>query len=139
MESAARHLIFHASVVLTLGLIYGAPYAKAIRRGASSQVVHSWRVAHLSIPIGATLMFAVAAILSSLAVPASLKWSICVSLITSAYAFCISTPLAAITQDRGLAPGAKGLAKLVYLGNILGSVTSLVSALLLTYASFVSL
>jgi hypothetical protein len=139
MEFVARHLVLHAAVVLTIGLIYGIPYARAINRNAPAQVVHSWRVAHLSIPVGAILMFAVAAVLTPLAVSSTFKWFISGFLITSAYAFCISTPLAAITQNRGLTSRAEGLAKLVYFGNIVGAWTSLASAALLTYSAFVSL
>lgn len=139
MESAARHLVFHAAIVLLLGLAYGAPYAKAIKSGATEQVVNSWRVAHLSVPIGATLMLAIAAVLGPLAVTPGIKWTIAVLLIVSGYAFSISTPLAAITRDRGLQPGGKGLARLVYLGNFVGAWTSLLAALVFLYAAFVSL
>jgi hypothetical protein len=139
MESVARHLVFHAAVVLALGLAYGAPYARAIKRNASDQVIHSWRVAHLSIPLGATLMFAVAAIFTPLAVSTAVKWWIAGLLIASAYAFCISTPLAAVTENRGLTSGARGMARLVYLGNLLGAGTSMAAAVLLVYAAFASL
>ena len=139
MDLCSRHLIFHASIVLLTGLLYGAPYAKAIKRGASAQVVNSWRVAHLSIPLGATLMFAIAAVLPSLAVNAVFKWSIVAALLLSSYAFCIATPLAAITRDRGLAAGGTGLARLVYLGNMVGAGSSLLAAVLLVCAAFVSL
>jgi hypothetical protein len=126
-------------MVLLVGLIYGAPYARAIKRGAPAQVVNSWRVAHLSIPLGATLMFAIAAVLPSLAVNAVFKWGIVAALLLSSYAFCVATPLAAITRDRGLAAGGKGLARLVYLGNMVGAGSSLLAGVLLVCASFASL
>ena len=139
MELSARHLAFHASVVLFVGLLYGMPYAKSIKQGAPAQVINSWRVAHLSIPIGATLMFAVAALLPSFAVGAVVKWGIVGSLLVSSYAFCIATPLAAVTGNRGLAAGGNGLARLVYLGNLVGAGSSLIAAALLVFAGFVSL
>jgi len=139
MESSARHLAFHASVILFIGLLYGVPYARSIKQGAPVQIVNSWRVAHLSIPIGATLMFAIAALLPSFSVSAALKWSIACSLLVSSYAFCIATPLAAITGSRGLASGGKGLARLVYLGNMIGAWSSLLAAALLVFAGFASL
>lgn len=139
MEPIARHLILHAAIVLLIGLVYGVPYARAIKSGAPANIVHSWRVAHLSIPLGATLMFAVAGILSFFAISAFAKWLIVILLSVSAYAFCISTALAAITGDRGLASGARGLARLVYLGNVVGAVTSMAAALVIVYAAFVSL
>ena len=139
MEPAARHLVFHAAIVLSIGLAYGAPYARAIKSGAPTNVVHSWRVAHLSIPIGATLMFAIAPLLSFFSTPQLLKWLIAGLLGVSAYAFCVALPLAAITGDRGLASGARGLARLVYFGNVVGAWTSMAAAFLLVYAAFVSL
>ncbi|HWW99541.1 hypothetical protein [Collimonas sp.] len=139
MDLSSRHLAFHAAVVLFIGLLYGAPYAKAIKRGASAQVVNSWRVAHLSIPLGAVLMFAIAAVLPSFAVSAGFKWCIVGTLLLSSYAFCLATPLAAVTGDRGLASGAQGLARLVYLGNMVGAGSSLLAAALLVCAGFVSL
>lgn len=65
IESSARHLAFHGSVVLLFGLLCGGPYARAIKRAAPAHIVHAWRVAHASLPIGAILMIAVSAVLSS--------------------------------------------------------------------------
>jgi hypothetical protein len=139
LEAAARQLIFHGSVVLMFGLLFGAPYAKAIKRNAPAQIIHSWRVAHQSLPIGATLMLAVAAVMDSLQVTTTVKWTLAAALIVSSYAFCVSTPLAAVTGDRGLGSGTKGLAKVVYVGNMIGAVTSLIAAGLLLYSALLSL
>ena len=138
MLSATRHLAFHGSIVLLFGLLLGAPYASAIRRNAAAQIVNSWRVAHLSLPIGAILMFAVAAWLPSANAPEFLVWIICVALIVSAYGFCISTPLAALTGQRGLVAG-KGVGRLVYLGNLVGAVASVVASATLVAVAFISL
>ncbi|RSZ45769.1 MULTISPECIES: hypothetical protein [unclassified Variovorax] len=140
MHPAARHLVFHGAIVLLFGLLLGAPYAKAIKREAAAHIVNSWRVAHLSLPIGATLMLATAAVLSSLAAPAWLLWLIAIALIVSAYGFCVSTPLAAVSGQRGLSSdGVVGLGGLVYLGNVVGAVASIVGALALLVAAFLSL
>lgn len=139
MPASSRHLIFHGAVVLLFGLLLGAPYARAIKAGAAAHIVNSWRVAHLSLPIGATLMFAVAAVLPSLLVAIQIKWVIAVALIVSAYGFCVSTPLAAVTGQRGLSSGGVGLGKLVYLGNMVGAWSSVVASVTLLYAAFVSL
>ena len=136
---ASRHLVFHGAVILLFGLLLGAPYAKAIKNQAPAQIVHSWRIAHASLPIAAGLMLAIAAILGQLQVGNGVKWSLAGLLIVSAYAFCVSMPLAALTGDRGLATGGKGWARLVYLGNVAGAWTSLAAALILLYAAFVSL
>jgi hypothetical protein len=51
----------------------------------------------------------------------------------------VATPLAAITKDGGLAAGAKGLARLVYLGNMVGALSSLAGAFILVFSAGVSL
>jgi hypothetical protein len=92
----------------------------------SDQLINSWRVAHQNLSLGAALMFSVAAVLPMVAKTEPLAWAVSLCLIVSSYAFCEATPLAAITKDRGLATGAKGLARLVYLGNMVGALSSLV-------------
>ena len=139
MEPIARHLVFHAAVVLVFGLLLGSPYGSAINQKKPAHIVNSWRVAHASLPIAAGLMLAIAAVLSSLQVSQLAKGVIAVSLIASSYAFCISMPLAAITEHRGLTRDGKGLQKLVYAGNIVGAVASMISAIALLYAAFMSL
>ncbi len=139
MHAASNQLIFHGAIVLLFGLVLGVPYARAIKRGAPAPIVNSWRVAHLSLPIGATLMFAIAAVLPALTVSTPVAWIIAIALIVSSYAFCVATPLAAITGERGLASGGVGLGQLVYLGNMLGAWSSLVAALTLVFAAFMSL
>jgi hypothetical protein len=139
MHAASQQLVFHGAIVLLFGLVLGAPYASAIKRGSSAQIVNSWRVAHLSLPIGATLMFAIATVLPTLAVSVNVAWVIALALIISSYAFCVSTPLAAITGERGLSTGVEGWGQLVYLGNIVGAWGSIVAAVTLVYAAFISL
>jgi hypothetical protein len=84
-------------------------------------------------------MFSVAAVLSALAKSQFLAWSVSVCFIVSSYAFCVATPLAAITKDRGLAAGSTGLARFVYWGNVIGAVGSLLGAFALVFAAGVSL
>jgi hypothetical protein len=139
LDTASRHLVLHGAIVLLFGLLLGAPYARAIKRQAAAHIVNSWRVAHLSLPIGATLMLAVAALLPGLAAPAALAWTIVVALVVSSYGFCLSTPLAAITGERGLAAGGVGWGRLVYWGNMVGAVASLVAAGALLLAAVLAL
>ncbi|KAF0815076.1 hypothetical protein IGB42_00153 [Andreprevotia sp. IGB-42] len=139
MEPVAKHLAFHASIVLLLGLLFGAPYAKAIKRGAEAHIVRSWQVAHVSLPLGATLMIATSAILSSLAVGTATKWALAIALIVSSYSFCVALPLGALLGHRGLSSSGPIGAKVVYAGNLLGAWASLVAAVILVYACFISL
>lgn len=139
MEPLARHLAFHGAIVLLIGLLCGGPYARAVNRHAPAHVVHSWRVAHASLPMGAMLMFTVAALLSSFTVAAPVKWVIAVGLIVSSYAFCFSLPLAALVGYRGLSSEGPFAAKLVFAGNVLGAWAALAATVVLVYAGFVSL
>ncbi len=139
MDPSARHLVFHGAIVLLLGLLYGAPYGSAINRGVPPPVVQAWRLAHASVPMGAILMLAVAAVLSSLRVEAGVKWFITVSFTVSGYAFCVSLPLAAIVGHRGLSAGGPASARIVFAGNALGAAASLAGTVALVYAGFVSL
>ncbi|MBB3211127.1 glucan phosphoethanolaminetransferase (alkaline phosphatase superfamily) [Herbaspirillum sp. Sphag1AN] len=138
MNQLSRHLVLHASIILFAALVFGAPYARSIKQNAELQIINSWRVAHQSLTIGALLLFVMAYVLPMLLVPNLLKVTIAVFFILSGYAFTISTPLAAITKDRGLSAGASGLARLVYVGNIIGAFTSLIAALLLVFATLFS-
>jgi hypothetical protein len=139
MNPASQHLAFHGTVVLLFALLLGAPYASAIKSNASAQVVNSWRVAHQSLSLGAALMFSVAAVLTSLAKSQVLAWAVSLSFIVSSYAFCVATPLAALTKDRGLSGGAIGLARLVYWGNVVGAASSLIGAFMLLLSAGLSL
>jgi hypothetical protein len=139
LETPARHLIFHGAIVLLFGLLMGGPYARAINRGAPAKIVHSWQVAHASIPIGATVMLAVGSVLSATAASQPIKWFIAVSLIVSSYAFCFSLPLAATVGHRGLAYSGPMSAKFVFAGNLVGALGSALAAIGFIYAAYVSL
>lgn len=139
MEPIARTLVFHAAVVLIIGLLCGMPYGRAINRKASEQIVHAWRVAHLALPIGAILMLAIAGVLTPLAVTDWMKRIIALSLIFSSYAFCFSLLLAPLVGHRGLSSKGPFAAKLVFLGNTLGAGSSMFAAVALLYAAYVSL
>lgn len=139
MESSARYLVFHGTIILLIGLLCGAPYGRAINGRAAAHIVHSWRVAHLSLPIGAILMFAVAPLLASFAVVGQIKQLIANLLIVSGYSFCFALPLAAMVGERGLSHRGPLKAKAVFVGNVVGAVTSLLASLALVYAAFESL
>lgn len=139
MPASAQHLAFHGTIVLLIGLVCGAPYGRAILGKAPAHIIHSWRVAHASLPIGAILMFSVATLLQSFSATPMVNWSIAALLIASSYAFCFALPLAALTGHRGLALHGPIQARLVYFGNATGALTSLLASILLVYAAAVSL
>ncbi len=86
-----------------------------------------WRVAHLSLPIGAILMFAVAPLLASFAVAGQMKHWIAILLIVSGYSFAVALPLTAMVGERGLTYRGPLSAKVVFVGNTLGAVNISVS------------
>jgi hypothetical protein len=131
----STHLVFHGSVILLASLLFGAPYARAIKRQADPQVTNSWRVAHQSLAMGALLLFALAAVQPFLHAPDWAMTAMHLLMVVSAYAFTVSTPLAAITRDRGLQSGSVGVARWVYIGNMVGAASSLFGAALLVLIS----
>ncbi len=139
MDASSRHLVFHGAVVLLFGLLLGGPYGRAVNRKAADHVVHSWRVAHASLPAGALVMLAIGALLPSTPAPTDVKWFVAASLIASSYAFCVSLPLAAIVGHRGLSPEGPFSAKVVYGGNVLGAVAAVAGACGFVYAAFLAL
>lgn len=139
MNSTTQHLIFHGSVVLVYAFLLGAPYGRAINRGASTRSVEAWRLAHSSLIMGAILMLVVALVLPLLAVAEPLRWFITLALIVSSYSFCVSLTLGPLLGHRGLSSKDSGSAKLVYVGNMIGAGGALLAGLGLLYASLVTL
>jgi hypothetical protein len=138
-HSSAKYLVFHGAIVLLIGLLCGAPYGRAINRGYPDKVVAAWKFAHGALPFSAMLMFGIAGFLSLLSVSDGFKWAIAVVWIISSYAFCYSLPSAAIVGHRGLTLGNTLPEKLVFLANLLGAGTSLIGAVALIYAGYMSL
>ena len=139
MDLPARHLLFHAAVILLIGLFAGIPYGKAILSKKSESLVHAWRVAHGALVLGATLMVAVAAVVSSLQVSLLAKQALVISYIVSGYGFAFALIVGPLVGARGLHAKGPISAKAVYAGNSIGVVGSLVGSFLLLYAAFVSL
>jgi uncharacterized membrane protein YtjA (UPF0391 family) len=139
IDTSARYLAFHGTIVLFIGLLCGSPYGRAINQNYPPHIVAAWRFAHSTLPFSAMLMFAIAALLSAFAVTLQVKWFIAWTLIVSSYAFCISLPLAAVIGHRGLAWQGPWTAKLVFIADIIGAVISVFASLALIYASYMTL
>jgi hypothetical protein len=139
MDIQARALGLDASVGRVVGLMLGAPYGSAINRKAPEHVVRAWRLVHGTLPMGAAVGLAVAAVLTSLRVGPTIKWLLALSWIVSNYAFTLSLTLAAIVGHRGLTTDRPLGNRVVLVGNLIGAGTSLVGALALLYAAYLSL
>ncbi|PHQ82269.1 MAG: hypothetical protein COB66_00600 [Coxiella sp. (in: Bacteria)] len=139
MEQSARYLVFNGIIMLLAGLLAGIPYGTAITKKSDRRLIEAWRVTHLSLPVGATLMLAIAALFPSLVITVSFKWWIAILYIVSAYGFMLSMLLGPPLGHRGLSPKGSPLAKLVYTGNMIGSVFSLFGTIALLYAGWLNL
>lgn len=138
MNEIMKQLILHGSIILLIGLIAGAPYGRAILKKQSDNTVHIWRMAHLSLPIAATLLFAIASFITLLGVSDALKWSIAILFIVSTYAFGFAMFLGAPSGERGLTLRGPVIAKIAHAGHMTGALTSLVASIILVYAAWVT-
>lgn len=139
MEESARYLMFHAVIMLLAGLLAGIPYGKAILGKANQRLIDAWRVAHAALPIGAILLLVISVSFSALNVDIILKWVIAVLFIISAYGFMLALLLGPVVGHRGLSSSGPITAKVVYSGNLLGAITSLLGTVILLYASWLNL
>ena len=139
METPARHLLFHGGVVLLIGLLAGFPFGRAIAVGRGEDNIRAWRVAHSALSMGATTMIAVAIILSALAVGPAVKWIVSASYIVCGYGFSIALTLGPVVGHRGITPAPPAANQVVFAGNFLGVVGSLIGTLAFLYAAAVSL
>ncbi|NJK35422.1 MAG: hypothetical protein HC919_10995 [Oscillatoriales cyanobacterium SM2_2_1] len=135
----ASSLLFNGSIVLLIGLLSGVPYGIAIVKKQSEEVIRAWKLAHGALSLGATTMIAMAGAFSILRSADNLLWAIAIPYIISGYGFCFALTLEPFTGDRGLAWTGTNLNKLVFIGNVLGSSSSLVGTLVLVCASYMSL
>lgn len=123
MNEISQQLIFHGSVILLLGLIAGAPYARAILKKRSKDTIHIWRMAHLALPIAAILLFAIASFIPTLEVSSQTQWMIAILLIASSYAFGFAMFVGAQAGERGLTFRGPMIAKVAHLGHMVGVLT----------------
>jgi hypothetical protein len=137
--SLAKQLIFHGSVILLAGLLCGVPFGRAIVRGKPEAIVRAWRVAHASLPMGGILLIALAAAVPQLQLSASLLALMVWAFVVSSYAFAAALPLGAHFGYRGLTAKPPFLNRVVYAGNIVGAIGSLVGAALLVWGAYASL
>ena len=134
-----KHLIFHGSVILLVGLLCGAPFGRAIVRGEPEAKVRAWRVAHAGVVIGGVLLLALAAVVLQLQLSATAVLVLIWSFIASAYGFALALPLGAYSGHRGLKSEPPLVNRLVYFGNMVGVVGSLVGVVLLIVGAYAAL
>ncbi len=84
-------------------------------------------------------MLGIAAILSFLEVDVIVQWSLATAFIVSGYSFCFALTIEPFVGDRGLTWSGVWSNKVVFIGNVIGALSSLVGTLILVYASYVNL
>lgn len=144
MTSLSLQLALHGTVVLLIGLLAGAPYGSSIKKSLkpleteelaqTEEAVRAWRVAHSGLSSGGICLIAVSAILSDLLLEGPLDIALIVAYIVSGYGFSISLCYGAWTGNRGLQLQGELSNKVVYGGNLLGVLGSLLGTVLLLYA-----
>jgi hypothetical protein len=138
MDYQAKNLLLHGVIVLLIGLLCGVPYGKAIQR-KNEELIRAWKLAHLSLSLGGATMIAIAAALNLLGNQDFFKWIVAISYIISGYGFCFSMVSEPFLGARGLSWKGSINNKIVYVGNIIGSLGSLVGTIALVIASYLSL
>ena len=138
MDVPAKHLLLHGAIVLLVGLLCGVPYGVAIKR-KNEELIRAWKLAHLSLSLGGATMIAVAAALNLLGNQSIYQWTIAVSFIISGYGFCFSMVSEPFLGARGLSWSGTINNKIVYVGNSIGALASLVGTIALVAASYLSL
>jgi hypothetical protein len=133
-DSYCALLLFSGSVVLLIGLLAGFPYGRAITRQALEPVVRAWRLAHSSLTIGGTTSLATGAVLPWLQAGGWERPVIAWSFVLSGLAFSIALPYGAWKGHRGLVAEGPFDNWVVYGGNVVGALSSLVGAVALAYA-----
>ena len=134
-----KHLIFHGSVILLVGLLCGAPFGRAIVRGEPEATIRAWRAAHSGVTLGGVLLLALAVVVLHLQLSTTAVLVLVWSFIASSYGFALALPLGAYSGYRGLKSEPPLVNRVVYLGNIVGVVGSLVGVVLLLFGAYAAL
>jgi hypothetical protein len=132
-------LIFHGSVILLGGLLCGAPFGSAVVRGKPEATVRAWRVAHSGIVMGGIMLLVIGLVLPHLRLGDSARQLLIVSFVASGYGFTVALPLGAHDGQRGLTADAPLVNRVVYLGNMIGAIGSLIGTLVLIWGAYAAL
>lgn len=138
-DSNCALLLLSGSMSLLIGLLAGYPYGKAITSQAPEAIVRAWRLAHSSLALGGTTSLATGAVLPWLHVAGWERPVIAWSFVLSSVAFSIALPYGAWKGHRGLVAEGPFDNWVVYGGNVVGALSSLVGAVALVSAAIRSM
>ncbi len=120
-------LLFHASLVLGIGVLSGVPYWFSIVRDAAPTTIERWRVAHTFLSVDGIFMLVFGLAMPALALGEVARRIFVVALVASGCGFVVAFLLGAITRHRGLVPTPFGLNTVCFLGHAVGATGSLVA------------
>jgi hypothetical protein len=123
---SALHLIVNGAIMTLLGLLCGIPFGRAIANRKDEAVIRAWRVAHSGNTMTGVSVMAAGASLPFIGGSPTVVSTLALALIVSGYAFTVSLPLGAIVGRRGLAPHAPVSNQLVFIGNSVGTLATLI-------------
>lgn len=128
MEQNIIYLALHGVLILTVSLISGGWFAKAINTRGNDV---AWRVVHSGGSMGGIMLIAFSSLVPIIVLP---RWSVTVfvwSVILSAWLFIIAMMVAAISGERGLKTGGSLINRGVYYLYLFGALFSLIGCGLL--------
>lgn len=136
IDLESRYLLFNGAIVLLAGLLSGAPMGSAINRDKPEVTVRAWRVAHSGLTLGGVMMLTITVVISDLSLGRIMESVLVWSLIISGYGFVAALPLGAWTGQRGLKSRPNGINTVVYAGNLIGALGSMLATLILIYGAW---
>lgn len=139
MNQLAIHLTLHGAIVLLIGLLSGIPYGIAINQKKPEDIVRGWRVAHSGLSMGGTTMIAFSAVISNLELDALFSAILVWSSVVSGYGFSLALPYGAWVGHRGLANDGTVQNRVVYIGNMMGAIGSLIGTLVLVFGCMITI
>jgi hypothetical protein len=105
MNRTASRLVLHGVIVVALGLLVGFPYASAITGGAGAEAERAWRTAHLEGLLNGMLVIVLGAAAPHLRLSRAQERWLCAGALAAGYGNGVAAALAALSGQRGLAPG----------------------------------
>jgi hypothetical protein len=139
MNHDTLQLLLHGAIVLLIGLLSGIPYGYAVTRNKDEKTAFAWRVAHSGLSMGGTMMIAMSAALAVAKFDSVINVLVVWPSIVSGYSFAVALPYGAWVGHRGLTPKKPARNMVVYVGNIVGAISSLLSALALIGGCWIAL
>jgi hypothetical protein len=120
-HSLKIRLIYHGANVLLVGLLAGVVLMYAIDDSWGPAAVNAWRIAHTSITLTGVAFIAMAATFDTLKLGPRAALTLFVSLMVSAYTFCIGLVIGALAGVVGLAPMGPFLNWVVFILFVIGA------------------